>query len=158
MSNINRSFTFSNDQLLVYLRDGDFARDVEDIIFYSNAQNADTDALFALVRRLEFILPEYEEVLVESMADHSDKLMGVDQACHGIVQIVLPDLIRYLSGDQRRLSTMSLAYAEQLVRWLICRSRELRTLVMCWLMSRISVLSATDEVDSLVSVPARIVS
>lgn len=142
MASIDRSFSIANDVMLDYLAEGDFVRDIEDLALYDDWRNVDPDMLFALIRRMEFILPDYENVLIESVDTCYLPLQGVDRAVYSIAQILTPALIRVFRQDYCPFNQTESECAKEMLKIVIARSHEVRTLVSCWLLNRISVRSA----------------
>ena len=145
MSNINRSFSFLNNSLIEYLSEGKFARDFESIAYYGNTQNTDIDALFALIRRLEFMLADYEPILAGGVMDYSLIDLDVNQIVNSVANELAPNIASVLRGDKRRLSSTDSEYVHLMLKILLAKSSELRMLVICWLTNRMSAEGVVDE-------------
>ncbi len=144
MPSINRSFSAINDTLVDYLADGRFAQDLEDIALYKDSKNIDSDMIFALVRRLEFVLPDYENILAESIVDSDNLTLDLDRWVYQITETIIPVLLRIFRLNHYSLTCSECECMRIMLLIIVARSREVRTLVMCWLMNRISVESAVD--------------
>ena len=157
MSNIDRSFSFRNDNLITYLSEGDFERDIEDVIFYGDSRNADIDALFALIRRLDFMLTDYSSILAESMTPCATTNANAERVIYVSSHILAPHIVRVLRGESQQLPGGDYECVRELIQLLLTSSRELRMLVTSWFVDRISAESVIDETILLV-VPRRVVS
>ena len=144
MSNIDRSFSITNERILDYLASGQFAQDLEDLALYDDSKNVDTDAMFALIRRMEFILPDYENILAESIVDSDIFVLDPNRTVYAITETLIPALIRVFRQQHRRLNRSECEQARLMLLFIVAKCHGVRTLVMCWLMNRISVESAVD--------------
>ncbi len=159
MSSINRSYSMSNEDLIAYLTNGQFNQDLERVLCYESLEGVDTDALFTLIRRMEFILPNYESILAESITCHEARFADINKSIRGITQILVPDLVVILQGQRRhKLTETDRIYAYHMLRGLVARYYELRALIVCWLINRISIESAVDELKYTIIVPSHVVS
>ncbi len=144
MSNINRSFSITNERILDYLASGQFAQDLEGLALYDDSKNVDTDALFAVIRRVEFILPDYENALAESFSSGNNLDLDPNRTVYAITETLIPALIRVFSLHHRQLNRSECEQAKIMLSLIVSKCSGVRTLVTCWLTDRISAESAVD--------------